>query len=165
MHKIRLYSTIHILGVYTWAANIHMQNPVQDELEISGLIVLTIIHHPCEYLSSNYSHAWLLLALLVQVVVHACISLCQGSKPNRSSSPALPKEPNGEPVMNPRLLGDDGKLPGPHAMSLVPPGQYSAGADPTVADEVMVPADPTTTAASCAAGGELLLSASSLPQR
>ena len=66
--------------------------------------------------------------------------------------------------MNQRLLGDDGKLPGPHAMSLVPPGQYSAGADPTVADEVMVPADPTTTAASCVAG-ELLLSASSLPQR
>ena len=67
--------------------------------------------------------------------------------------------------MNPRLLGDDGKLPGPHAMPLVPPGQYSAGADPTVDDEAIVPADPTTMVASCAAGELLLLSTSSLPQR
>jgi len=84
-----------------------------------------------------------------------------------SSSPAFPKDPN-EPVMNPRLLGDDGKLPGPwppQAMSpRVPPGsQYSAGADPTMADEV-VPADPTT-AATSAAGEALLLCSSSLPQR
>nr|CAB3502616.1 unnamed protein product [Digitaria exilis] len=66
------------------------------------------------------------------------------------------------PVTIPRLLGDDRKLAvpaGPQAMS---PGQYSAGADPTVADEV-IPADPTTAASSDA--GEQLLCTSSLPQR
>jgi hypothetical protein len=108
-----------------------------------------------------------LSSLAMHIWTHACISHCQGSKPNMSSSPAFPKDPN-EPVMNPRLLGDDGKLPAPWPQAMspppVPPGQHSAGADPTTVADEAIPADPTT-AASSPAGAELLLCTSSLPQR
>lgn len=74
----------------------------------------------------------------------------QESKPNRSSSQTLlPNDPPNEPDMNPRLLGEEGKLSIPAPASVSTPaipttGQYSAGADPTVNGEVLRPITSTS---------------------